>query len=136
MTTRTFQHRVTIVAMVTIILVAVAALCFLMLRTRQGAILGFFLICLDVAAIERVIHTSYTFTDNGQLLISRGRFARQRVIPVNEIIKAEERQSPLRTTRYILIEYGNHRLTSAQPDNPTDFLSEIIKRQQKIDDEM
>ncbi len=136
MTVRTFQHKVTAVAVGAIVMVAVAALWLLLLRSGVGAVLGLLLVCLDVAAIERVVHSAYVFTADGRLVISRGRFARQQVIAVGEILHAEVRQGPLRLFSYVLIEYGAHRLTSAQPEHASAFLDEIVKRQKLIDDEI
>ena len=83
MASRTFQHRVTLPAVVVIVLVAAVAFSFLMSRDTVLSVVALILVCLDVVIMERVIHTSYTLTDDGMLLVDRGRFARRQTIHVS-----------------------------------------------------
>ena len=73
MASRTYQHRVTLPAVAVIVLVAAVAFSFLMSRDTALSAVALVLVCLDVIILERVIHTSYTLTDDGMLLVDRGR---------------------------------------------------------------
>ncbi len=42
-----------------------------------------------VFVVERLIHTSYVFTDDGHLLVCRGRFAKVRRLRLDDISRAE-----------------------------------------------
>lgn len=46
---------------------------------------GLVFLLLMVLCVERIIHTSYTFTDDGMLVVDRGRFARKHLIRVAEV---------------------------------------------------
>lgn len=131
--TRTFQHRVTAISLGSIVLMALVAFHFFWQRIPLAVMVGTAVVCLDVMVIERMLHTSYTFTDDDQLLIYRGRFARQLTIPVTSIIRVSEQRHFLHLVSYVLIEYGCSRVTSVQPDNPQAFIEEIEKRQNRID---
>ena len=56
MTSRTFQHRVTLPAVVVIMLVAALAFSFFMSRDTVLSVMALLLVCLDVVILERVIH--------------------------------------------------------------------------------
>lgn len=129
MASRTFQHRVTLPAVVVIVLVAAVAFSFLMSRDTVLSVVALILVCLDVVVMERVIHTSYTLTDDGMLLVDRGRFARRQAIHVCDILRMELRKTPLCRMHYILIEYGPRKYVSIQTDNEQGFIAEITRRQ-------
>ena len=129
MASRTFQHRVTLPAVAVIVLVAAVAFSFLMSRDTVLSAVALILVCLDVVILERVIHTSYTLTDDGMLLVDRGRFARRQTIHVCDILRMELRKTPLCRMHYILIEYGPRKYVSIQTDNEQGFMAEITRRQ-------
>ena len=129
MASRTFQHRVTLPAVVVIVLVAAVAFSFLMSRDTVLSVVALILVCLDVVIMEIVIHTSYTLTDDGMLLVDRGRFARRQAIHVCDILRMELRKTPLCRMHYILIEYGPRKYVSNQTDNEHGFMAEITRRQ-------
>ena len=129
MTSRTFQHRVTLPAVAVIVLVAAVAFSFLMSRDTVLSVMALLLVCLDVIILERVIHTTYTLTDEGLLLVDRGRFARCLTIHVCDILRMEQRKIPLCGMHYILIEYGPRKYVSIQTDNEQGFMAEVTRRQ-------
>ena len=129
MTSRTFQHRVTLPAVVVIMLVAALAFSFFMSRDTVLSVMALLLVCLDVVILERVIHTTYTLTDDGLLLVDRGRFASRLTIHVCDILRMEQRRIPLCGMHYILIEYGPRKYVSIQTDNEQGFMAEITRRQ-------
>lgn len=130
---RTFHYHVSPLNWIAVIGVAAAALFFLWNRTAGGTIAGFLLIMADVSMIERIIHTTYTFTDDGMLSICKGRFSRTRSIPVNEITMARKTRITFLMVRYVLIEYGPGKLTSAMPTDEDGFISELHCRQKEVD---
>ena len=52
-------------------------------------ILGFVFLLLMILNVERLIHSVYTLTDDGWLLVSHGRFARIKKVAISEIDKIE-----------------------------------------------
>ena len=135
MTQRTFQHRVSAVEVACILIIAAMALWAFWHRSGYMVGVAFLLACLDVAVIERVIHTTYTLTTDGHLVIDKGRFASKTAIPLVEIFKMEQMGAWWRPTHYILITYGSHRVVSVQPDNEEAFIAEIQKRQKRLEKE-
>ena len=132
---RTFEHRVAWPSLVCIILLAVLALLLFWQRTGMMALLALLVVCLDVAVIERVVHTSYTI-EGDMLSIYRGRFSRVLHIPVVEILQMQRRPVLLGLSSYVLVEYGSHHYVSVQPSNEEAFISEIKKLQKRLDDEL
>lgn len=129
MAPRIFQHRVTLPAVAVIVLLAGVAFFFLMSRDGMLSAVALLLVSLDVGILERVIHTSYTLTEDGLLLVDRGRFARREVIHVCDILRMECRKTLLPGNHYILIEYGPRKYVSILTDNEQGFMAEITRRQ-------
>ena len=130
---RTFHYRVTFAGFVAVVLTAAAAFSFLWHRTAPNVIIGFMLVFAAMLMIERMIHTEYTFTPEGMLVIRRGRFSRTLSVPVNEILRAEVVRHRLLPVRYVLIEYGAGHEVSVQPVGEDAFLRELRKRQEQFD---
>lgn len=91
---------------------------------------------LLVVVIEQVIHTVYTLTPDGVLVLSYGRFIRKRLIPMAEIT-AVSRCSSMQVgrfavTHYVLIEYGKGKYATALPVNEREFLELIEKRREEL----
>ncbi len=97
-------------------------------RAGVHVIIGFALMMVTIVVLERVVHTTYTITDEGCLEIYRGRWSKLQRIPLSDIVSMEIRKSPLGLTRYVLIEYGANHFVSVQPDNEENFIQEIRKR--------
>ena len=110
------------------VVVAGFALYFFWQRSSAMALVAFLLVCLDVVMIERMVHSSYTLSDDGVLEVNKGRFSKRLRIPLEEIIRVEVRKTPFGLTRYVLIEHGHHRLVSIQPERPEEFVWEVRKR--------
>lgn len=85
---------------------------------------------VGAAGVDRSINTTYTFTNDGQLVIVRGRLGKRLIIPVNDIISARKIKGTLIVASHIVIEYGANHITYAQPSEPDGFIREI-KRIQK-----
>ncbi|MEG2574195.1 MAG: PH domain-containing protein [Bacteroides sp.] len=91
------------------------------------------LMLLLIVIIEKVIHTTYTFTPDGMLIISYGRYARKLTIRIDTITKIEKKNSMnfarFHATEYLLIEYGQEKYVSLMPVKEDDF---IVHIQQQI----
>ena len=104
---RTFHHNVSLQGIATIVLLAV---------------------------VDRLVNTTYTFTADGDLVIARGRLGKSMTICVNEIIVARAVRGTLFTARHIVIEYGCGKITYAQPQQTSEFIEEIRRRQRQYED--
>ena len=82
--------------------------------------------------IERIIHTTYVFSHNGNeemLVINKGRFSKTKHIRINDIVKCHKMSTGFGLSQYILLQCGHKTLVSVQPDNADAFIAEIKKRQ-------
>lgn len=130
---RTFHYRVSFLNYAAIVVVAACALFALWHRSAGNAVLGVVLMAAVVLMVERIIHTSYVFTDDGMLVVCKGRFSRTRAIRVGDIVSAEIVRAGLLPVRYVLVRYGAGREVSLQPVNDEAFISEIRRRQALVD---
>lgn len=84
-----------------------------------------------VVMIERVIHTTYTITTEGMLLISFGRFAKVKSIPLSSITHIERIETmkigSFHLTSYLLINHaGGH--TALMPVKEEEFIARLQKK--------
>lgn len=90
--------------------IILAAICMLML----------------VFLIERFIHTTYTITTDGKLILSIGRFSKAKIIWLKDIISVERRNSVkimgFSVLRYVMIKYGADRYVSVLPLKEQEFI--------------
>ena len=83
--------------------------------------------------IERVLHTTYVVgqTDEGYfLLVDKGRFSFPTLLPVADIRRIVPINRLFGLSRYLLVEYGENRMLSVEPEDESEFIAEIKKRQQ------
>ena len=85
-----------------------------------------------VFLIERLIHTTYTLTADGFLLIDRGRFSRRRERPLSDIVGVE-RASSMQVAgralvRYVLVRYADGKFDALSPANEDEFVRALEKR--------
>lgn len=76
----------------------------------KHAVLTIVFMLLLIIAIERLIHTTYTLTADGRLILYFGRFTRSKEIFLKDIISVE-RSSSMKIGRfavmcYVLVRYG------------------------------
>ena len=133
---RTFQHRVTPSAVASILMLAFLTLYFFWHRGGFHVIIAAILLVITTLVIERIIHTSYTLTDDGVLEIYQGRFSSMRRLPLSDIVSVEVKKPLLGISNYVLIMYGANHFVSVQPDNEEAFIREIKKRQDDISKEV
>lgn len=76
----------------------------------KHAILTITFMLLLIIAIERLIHTTYTLTADGKLILFFGRFSRPKEIRLKDIISVERASSMkigrFAVMRYVLVRYG------------------------------
>ena len=125
---RTFQHRVTVPAVSLVLLLAVVALSFFWQRISSAAVVATLVLCVDVFIVERLIHTTYVFTDDDCLVVSHGRFSRTVTVPLSDVTRTEMKHSCFGLVRYVLVEYGARRMVSVMTENDEAFMKEMNKR--------
>lgn len=95
-------------------------------------ILAVVVMLLLIVLIEQIIHTTYTITPDGKLILYRGRFTRQQTILIEEIIAVRKVHSMkfgrFSVTEYVLIEYGSDKFASVLPAKEEEFLKLLEKR--------
>ena len=69
---RTFHHNVSLQGIATIVLLAVAALWCFLVRSGITPVLGFVCLLIGAAGVDRLVHTTYTFTADGNIVIEYG----------------------------------------------------------------
>ncbi len=69
---------------------------------KQLGLIAFAVMLLMVLVVERLIHTTYTFTPEGTLLLYYGRFARPKTLRIEDI-HTVERASSMRVGRFALV---------------------------------
>lgn len=95
-------------------------------------ILAVVIMLLLIVLIEQIIHTTYTITSDGELIMFRGRFTRQLIIPIKDITGVRKVHSMkfgrFSVTEYVLIEYGAGKFASALPAKEDEFLALLEKK--------
>ena len=96
---RVFHQRFTLAAKCGLALCVLLMFYFFWIKT---AIVSLLLLIVGVGMIERVLHTTYTIglaDDQYFLLVDKGRFSFQTMVPVNEISRVWNEKRPLSTSR-------------------------------------
>ena len=87
--------------------------------------------------IEKIIHTTYTLTTDGQLIIYEGRFSRKRERSLAEIVSVDCRSSMQVGGRalvhYVLVVYKDGKHDALQPTNEKEFVRILEKRRKELD---
>ncbi len=126
---RIFHARVPFYMFIFIALVGAMALLFLW---KMMPLCGLAMLLLLIVAIERVIHTTYTITTKGLLIVSYGRFQRKKEISLQEISRVEKLRSfrigRMCLVEYLLVFYGNEKHVTVIPVKEDEFLETLQKR--------
>lgn len=93
------------------------------------------MLCM-VFTIERIIHTTYTLTAD-RLIVSRGRFARRKNIPLTAIHRIEKcrviRLGRSSLMSYLLVVYGNNeKYLPVVPVKEDEFLEKLTQRRRAL----
>ncbi|NCC10735.1 MAG: ABC transporter [Bacteroidia bacterium] len=101
---------------------------------KQG-VWAVLLAVLLILVIERIIHTLYTITTDGYLVVYHGRFVREKKISIQEISAVNRSHSmkfgSFSVTHYLLVEYGDGKFISLCPDKEQEFIDCIEKHKKK-----
>ena len=98
----------------------------------KSVLAGCLLATVVIVIIERIVHTTYVFSNDGEeemLYIDNGRFSKTRQIRVNDIVLCRKMSTGFGLSQYVLLQCGHKRLVSVQPDNADAFIAEVKKRQ-------
>lgn len=129
---RIFHARVPFYMFIFIALVGTMALLFLW---KMMPLCGLAMLLLLIVAIERVIHTTYTITTKGLLIVSYGRFQPKKEIFLQEISRVEKLRSfrigRMCLVEYLLVFYGNEKHVTVMPVKEDEFLETLQKRRGK-----
>lgn len=120
---RIFHVRITWYQYFNLILLGLVAFFFLW---EKIIIIAALFMLLIVFCIERFIHTTYTITKDGNLVIYKGRFAKSRTISIKDIISVQKKHSmkfgSFSFTNYILIEYAPEKYLAVLPVKEKEFM--------------
>lgn len=96
------------------------------------SIVGLVMAIALIVTIESVIHSTYTLTTEGELVVYRGRFLKTITIPFADITDVELKQSSgfggMMTSQYVLVHYSDKKLLSLVPVKPTEFINALVNR--------
>ena len=126
---RVFHARITWYHLLFLVLVSVCTVYLVWHKQALGALL-FSLVLLVL--IECVIHTTYTVTAEGLLVIAKGRFYKKRTIPIGEILSIERKRSMTvfncSVTHFVLIRWGYDKYVALIPVKEQEFIQLIRER--------
>lgn len=105
----------------------------------QEAIVGMIMALLLIVNIERIIHSTYTLTADGKVVVYYGRFYKGKTISLTDITDVELKRSSgfggIMPSQYVLIHYEN-KLLSLVPVKPEEFINVLVKRlEHRIEEE-
>lgn len=106
----------------------------------QEAIVGMIMALLLIVNIERIIHSTYTLTADGKVVVYYGRFYKGKTISLTDITDVELKRSSgfggIMPSQYVLIHYENKNLLSLVPVKPEEFINALVKRlEHRIEEE-
>ena len=95
-------------------------------------LLAAFMMLLLIVVIEQVIHTTYTVTPDGKLVLSFGRFSRSKEILMKDITSVERASSMqvgrFAVMRYVLVKYGEGKCAVLLPVKEEEFIRLLEER--------
>lgn len=105
-------------------------------RSSINALMALILSWFLIIVIDKMINSTYTFTDDFKLVIRYGKFSKETVIMINEITDAKIVNVKVFNRRYVLVTYGADHELGVRPDNESRFIRELKKRQKQLDEEL
>lgn len=91
---------------------------------------------LLVVVVERIIHTTYTLTAQGMLVVSHGRFSRATVVDLRQVRRVERcrrmRIGGHSLFAYLLVVYADERTVAVMPVDEEGFVRELSKRVEQV----
>ena len=102
---------------------------------EKQIIIGVILMLLLIVLIERIIHTTYTVTANGELILSYGRFTKQKTVLVSKITQIERiktlKAGKFYLTKYLFIIY-NGGFIAVTPVKEDEMIEYLVKKNPEI----
>lgn len=96
----------------------------------QNVMVALFMIA-TVILIEKIIHTTYTVTTDGKLIVYKGRFSKKTIIELKEITSVQAHRSMsfgrFHLSEFVLIRYGNGNYISLEPIKEQEFIELVDK---------
>lgn len=103
---------------------------------EQIPLAGLAFLLLMVVFVERIIHTSYTFLDDGTLLIDRGRFSRKRSVCLSEVSEVRLHQPGslrlLRRSPVVLLTLADGSIYMLTPVPAEEFCHYLLKKKEEL----
>ncbi|WP_321481103.1 PH domain-containing protein [uncultured Bacteroides sp.] len=125
---RVFHARITWYQYLYVLFLSLAIVFFIWEKIALPALL---LAVLLVVLIEKLIHTTYTITTDGTLLISLGRFVKKRRISFTDILSVEKKHSMkiggFSITHFLLIRYSYSKYVAVLPVKEDEFIELLNK---------
>ena len=85
-----------------------------------------------IIMIEKLIHTTYTITPDGKLVLFFGRFSRGKEILLKDIVSVERASSvqfgKFAVMRYVLVKYGTGKCEALLPVKEEEFIRLLEER--------
>lgn len=102
-------------------------------------IVGLVMAMALVVTIESIIHSTYTLTTDGNLVVYRGRFRRTQTIPLTDITDVELKRmhalGRLTAADYVLVHLRTGQHLSLMPLCPEEFMRALVKRLEHREDD-
>lgn len=112
-------------------LIPIGILAVYMLWYKSPFLAAIFMLWL-VVIIEKLIHTTYTVTPDGKLVLSFGRFSRSKEILMKDITSVERASSMqvgrFAVMRYVLVKYGEGKCAVLLPVKEEEFIRLLEER--------
>ena len=125
---RIFHARITIGQYLFLFLVAAMTIWALW---DKHIVLALLMVAILIVSIEKLIHTTYTITSDGELVLYYGRFMKGKTIPVAELTGVEQscqiRLFGFGLMRCVLVHHGN-RTEALMPVKENEFIALINKK--------
>lgn len=125
---RIFHKRVGVRDFVVVAVFAIVGLWAFMHRNVQSGLVGLAMMMLAALTVERAVHTIYTLTADGRLLIDCGRFARRREVSLTDIRSVYRVEGRLLLRSYVAVECASGSVIAVQPGNEEGFVKELRRR--------
>ena len=126
---RIFHARIAMGQYLFLILIGILAV--YMLWYKSPFLAAIFMLWL-VVIIEKLIHTTYTVTPDGKLVLSFGRFSRSKEILMKDITSVERASSMqvgrFAVMRYVLVKYGEGKCVVLLPVKEEEFIRLLEER--------
>ena len=101
----------------------------------HSALLALLCMVVLVLVVERIVHTQYTVTADGKLLVDRGRFSKLKEIAPADILRVEQAKAPLLgrllVSHCVLVHCKGGKILTLVPVKEEEFVRVLRKRAQE-----